>query len=250
MLSDPKAAVLAGAETQIRAAMLDWPLVRVSLQETPTSERTLLLQANLALKQQKTIAAIRALQQARQIAPTSAEVAFRLGQAYLDQGQFQPARRALERCLELSPEHLQALRVLGGLEVQSRRPDRALELQKRILAAEPRPIYGEWAKLGNLYLRAGQTEKALEALKRSLELEPLGYLAHRTLAQHYADTGQTRKAIEELRFLIQYYPALDPNFYLTLHELYLKVGDETAARWTLSNAKRIFPLDNRVQWRF
>ncbi|MDX2500019.1 MAG: hypothetical protein QNL14_05865, partial [Deltaproteobacteria bacterium] len=111
-------------------------------------------------------------------------------------------------------------------------------------------LYGEWARLGDLYLAVGQTAKALEASRRSLKLEPLGYLAHRNLARHFADSGQTQKAIEEHRFLIQYYPALDPNFYLKLHELYLKVGDETAARKILTKAKRIFPLDNRVQWRF
>ena len=64
------------------------------------------------------------------------------------------------------------------------------------------------------------------------------------------DSGQTQKAIEEHRFLIQYYPTLDAELYLKLHKLYLKVGNETAARRTLSKAKRIFPLDNQVQWRF
>jgi tetratricopeptide (TPR) repeat protein len=96
----------------------------------------------------------------------------------------------------------------------------------------------------------GQTAKALEASQRSLKLEPLGYLAHRNLARHFVDSGQTQKAIEEHRFLIQYYPTLDAELYLKLHELYLKMGNETAARKTLSKAKRIFPLDNRVQWRF
>jgi tetratricopeptide (TPR) repeat protein len=224
--------------------------VQEALNDTPESVRTLLLQANLALKQRRYLPAIHYLKRARKHAPRSAEVSFMLGKAYLEQGQHQPARRALEHCLQLSPGHLEALRALGGLEVQAGRLGRALELQKKVLAAKPRPIYGEWAKLGNLYLLAGQTEKGIEALKRSLELEPLGYLAHRTLARHFADSGQTRKAIEELRFLIQYYPALDPNFYLKLHELYLKAGEEKAARRTLSKAKRIFPLDNRVQWRF
>ena len=210
-LSDRKTAVLAGAETQIRSGMLNSPLgaplVREVLNDTPESERILLLQANLYLKQRRYIAAIHYLKLARKHAPRSAEVSFMLCKAYLEQGQHQSARRALEHCLQLSPGHLEALRALGGLEMQAGRLGRALELQKRVLAAKPRPIYGEWAKLGNLYLLTGQTDKALEALKRSLELEPLGYLARSTLAQHFADSGQTRKAMEELRFLIQYYPA-------------------------------------------
>lgn len=253
-LSDPKAAALAGAETQIRSGMLNFPLspslVQEALNNAPESERTLLLQANLALEQKRYLPAIYYLKKARQHAPRSAEVFYLLGKAYLEQVQYQPARQALERCLELLPEHLEALRALDGLEMQADHLERALALQKQILAAKPRPIYGEWAKLGNLYMLAGQTEGALEALQRSLELEPLGYLAHRTLAQYFADSGQTRKAIEELCFLIQYYPAVDASFYLKLQELYLKVGDETAARQTLCKAKRIFPFDNLVQWRF
>ena len=253
-LSDPKAGALAGAETQIRAGMLNFPmgasLAPEALNDTPESERTLLLQANLALEQRRYLPAIYYLKRARKQAPRSAEVSFLLGKAYLEQGQHQPARRALEQCLKLSPQNLEALRALAGLEVQAGRLERALELQKRIIAANPLHLYGEWARLGDLYLAVGQTAKGFEASRRSLKLEPLGYLAHRNLARHFVESGQTRKAIEEHRFLIQYYPTLDAQLYLKLHELYLKLGDETAARQTLSKAKRIFPLDNRVQWRF
>jgi tetratricopeptide (TPR) repeat protein len=232
------------------ASPLGAPLIQEALNDTPESERTLLLQANLALNQRRHQPAIYYLKRALKQAPRSAEVYFRLGKTYLEQGQHQPARQALESCLKISARHLEALKALAGLEVQAGRLERGLELQKQVVTANPRQLYGEWAKLGDLYLAMGRTAKALEASRRSLELEPLGYLARHTLAQHFADSGQTRKAIEELRFLIQYYPNLDSNFYLKLHDLYLKVGEEKAARRTLNKAKRIFPFDNRVQWRF
>jgi len=97
--------------------------------------------------------------------------------------------------LSATSRHLEALRTLTRLELRAGRLGRGLELMKRIIAAKPRHPYGEWAHLGNIYLAAGQTKKALE-----------GY-----------------------RFLIQYYPAEDPNFYLKLSDLYLKVGNEGAA---------------------
>jgi hypothetical protein len=43
---------------------------------------------------------------------------------------------------------------------------------------------------------------------------------------------------------------VEANLYLKLYDLYLKVGNEKAARKILSKAKRIFPSNAGVQWRF
>jgi spermidine synthase len=253
-LEDKKGAVLAGAETQIRARMLDQPvgasLVPVALRNAPESERTLLLRASVALAKKRGLTALSYLQRAEKLAPRSGEVAFRLGKLYLDQRQYQPARRALEKGLELSPQHPEALKALVWLEARTGRVERALELQQRLIAAEPPQLYEDWARLGKLYLAAGRNEKGLEAFKRSLELEPLGYLAHRNLADYFVRSGETQKAIEEHRFLIRYYPARDPSLYLRLSGLYRRTGNEGEAQKTLRKAKRLFPSNPRVQWGF
>lgn len=64
-------------------------------------------------------------------------------------------------------------------------------------------------------------------------------------------TVKTRAApyLTELN-LIQYYPLQEPELFLKLSDLYMRVGNEAAARKTLLKAKRILPANARVQWRF
>ena len=182
--------------------------------------------------------------------PNNAEIAFQLGKAYWDQGQGQAAREALEGCLKLEPEHLEGLKALFRVELSAGRPEQALAIQTRVVAAKPRNLYDEWANLGKISMAQGKTKEAIDALQQSLKLEPLGYLAHRNMAEYYAHAGKPQKAIEEYQFLIQHYPSEDANLYLRLHDLYLEVDHKEGARTTLRKAKRIFPFNSEIQWRF
>jgi tetratricopeptide (TPR) repeat protein len=199
------------------------------------------------MQQGRPLLALDYLQRAEKRAPANIRVAYALARFYLNQADEEQARRALEKCLQLSPRHQGALGALINLEMRARRTERALELQQRLIAAEPPRLYSEWARLGVLYLSTGQLEKALDAFAKSLELEPLGYVAHRNLADQFARVGETTRALEEYRFLIQYYPTNDPHVYLELSSLYRKSGRERAARQTLQKAKRIFPANPEVE---
>lgn len=252
--SDKKTVALAGAETQVQEGLLNHalgaPLVQEALTDAPESERILMLQATVDLAKNRTLQAIYRLQRARELAPNNAEIAFRLGKAYRNQGQGQAAREALEGCLKLDPEHVEALRALFRVELSVGRPEHALAIQKRIVAAEPENLYDEVANLGKISMTLGKTKEAIDALQRSLDLEPLGYLAHRNMAEYFVGSGKPQEAIPEYKFLIQHYPSEDANLYLSLHDLYLKVGNARAAEKLLGKAKRIFPSNSEIQWRF
>jgi tetratricopeptide (TPR) repeat protein len=167
-----------------------------------------------------------------------------------DQGQGQAAREAFESCLKLEPEHVEALKALFRVELSEKRLEPALAIQKRVVAAKPLNLYDEWANLGKINMAMGKTKEALEALKESLRLEPLGYLAHRNIAEYFVECGETQEAIREYKFLIQHYPSEDANLYLRLHDLYLKTDNTEAAGKLLAKAKRIFPKNSKIQWRF
>ena len=79
-----------------------------------------MLRANVDLKKKRYIPAIFFLQRAEKQAPNNAEIAFRLGKAYWDQGQGQTARKALEKCLKLDPRHLEGLTVRRVIFVPNR----------------------------------------------------------------------------------------------------------------------------------
>lgn len=250
VLEDRAAATLAAAETQMDIGMMRQPLGAVVVEEVlrsaADSERALLLRASVAVQQGKVLPALSYLQQAERLGP-SARVAFALAQFYLGQGQLEPGRQALEKCLKLSARHPGALAALVDLEVQAGRTEEAIELQQRLIAAGPPQLYHEWARLGELYFSAERTKEGVEALEKSLELEPLGYLAHRHVAGLLAQSGQAEKAIDEYRFLIQYYPARTPDLYLELAALYRRAGREDDARRVLARARRIFPTSPEVE---
>jgi spermidine synthase len=250
-LDDPGRALLAGAETQLRMGMLDHPLgaglVPDALRQDPDSPRTLMIRALVNVGNDRFVPALDHLQRAEKAAPDNPQVSFYLGRLYIRQGQDELARQALERCLRLSPRDGEALGSLRDLEARARRWERAIELQQRLIAAQPPQLYAEWARLGELYLSIGETGAAVEALRASLELEPLGYVAHRHAAKLLAHAGEVQKAIGEYRFLIQYYPTFDAELYLELAGLYQKIGNPSAARQTLEKARRIFPAHAEVE---
>ena len=78
----------------------------------------------------------------------------------------------------------------------------------------------------------------------------MGYRAGRYMAEYWMGTGNTRQAIEGYRSLVQFFPSEDADLYLKLYDLHLKDGNEEAARKLIKKAKRIFPTNARVQWRF
>ncbi len=257
-LPNPSAAALAGAETQVASGMLTHTLgaslVGKALRNTPASTRTMLLRARIAEHRGQYLTAIYNLQRAEKNAPQNATIPFQLGQLYWRQGESKMARKAFEKCLNLAPQHLEALRALARLELRAGNLELGLDLQQRVLATQhdvsSTTLYNDLANLGNIYMATGQTQNALEALNNSLALEPLGYVARRNLAEYHTRSGDIEKAIDAYEFLIQYYPAQEPKLYLALSELYIRVGRETASRQVLRKAKRIFPANAQVQWRF
>lgn len=254
-LTDSQTAVLAGAETQVRNGMLNHalgaPLLPEAIQ-TPESERTLLLRASLAFQQGRVLDAWDSLKRAQLLAPNNPRVLYNLAQFHLSQGKDAEARGLLERFLDLSLEdvdrlRLGALRALVELELRSRRVLRAIEIQERVIEANPESLYAEWARLGELLLLSGRTVEALQAFKESLELEPLGFSAHRNLAELLMGANQREQALVEYRFLVKNYPDRDPVIYLRMAEAYEGIGRAGAAKQALGKARRIFPSDARVE---
>lgn len=250
-VESPAGALVPAAETQMENGMLALPLGAASVSEllrsAPDSPRSLLVRARVALHQRRPLAALEALERAERLDPRNPAVAYWRGWLHLSQGQVELGRRALERCLALAPKHIEALQALVGLEIQTGRRERALQLQHRLIAAGPPGLYAEWARLGELYFSLGELERAAEAFDRSLELEPLGYTARRQRAELLLRAGRLLEAIEEYKFLLQFYPADDPGLYLQLSALYRQAGLRQAARATLRKAKRIFPTHVDVE---
>jgi tetratricopeptide (TPR) repeat protein len=129
------------------------------------------------------------------IADTAAEEAKVMGLAFVQIGEWQLARMALERTLLLDPIDAEAMAFLGHAEAQLGRP----AFTHLAGAIESRPDWplGHYL-LGLYYLRQGAYEFAVEEFQATLRLDPGNAQALADLARAYMGTGQYLEAEEAL----------------------------------------------------
>jgi arylsulfatase A-like enzyme/Flp pilus assembly protein TadD len=127
-----------------------------------------------------------------------------LGEAYLNTGELENARRALEAALALDERDYLVHRNLGDVEFASftRSRDqeayaRALACYERALELNPRDPSSHNA-LGFSYLQGGRPGEAIPYLKKALELYPGYDSALYNLGSAYFGAGDYTKALENL----------------------------------------------------
>jgi predicted O-linked N-acetylglucosamine transferase (SPINDLY family) len=125
------------------------------------------------------------------VSPTDQQLlqAFALHQ----QGRLTEAGRGYRQVLEAQPEHFDALHLLGLLALQNGEPERAIEMMRRALRANP-SVPAVHMNYGAALARLARHEAALASYDRALALDP-----------GYADAHFNRgNALQELK---QYAPA-------------------------------------------
>jgi tetratricopeptide (TPR) repeat protein len=227
-ISDPNAArgspatvqdVLQAGTRRVRSDLKSAPEVRAALLGTLSH-----VHASLgSYKQAKELAELSLAAEPARADLRTAAVLVDLGRISQDLGQFDDARKALHRALdirlrELGSEHLDVsavLNLLGGLEGQLENFENAIAFHRRALAiqektAGPNHIatYNSWRGMGMLYDRQGNPKAARECFERVLpiararygEVHPIVGDALNNLGMVYYELDQfakSRKAYEE-----------------------------------------------------
>lgn len=122
---------------------------------------------------------------------------FQLGVTYEQKKDFAQAAKAFQKCLELSPGFTEAMNYLGYMWAdQGVELDRALELLKKAVAAEPKNA-AYLDSLGWAYFKRKQLPEALENVSKAVDLseEPDATLLEH-LGDIFAAMGQNAKAVE------------------------------------------------------
>lgn len=104
-------------------------------------------------------------------------------------------RRALEQALELAPESAEAWQLVASLETVLGRRDEALAAARRAVALDPVST-GLQVDLGWTHYYAGGIDDAIVECRRSLELEPDNASARQCLVQALLVLGRWREANE------------------------------------------------------
>ena len=146
--------------------------------------------------------------------PRNADAYYNLGTLRLGQNDLEPARRFLERALQLKPNYPEAWNNLGMIAAQSGRADEAiLDFRKSIAQ---RPDYATaLLNLGNVYRRGRDFQEARKCFDRAIRLQPDNPETNYSLGMLYAQQGQMQQASEYLEKAI----ALRPGYAEALNNL-------------------------------
>ena len=143
-------------------------------------------------------AAIDAIQRALAIDGDFPEAHYLLGLCYRDVQKPEPARKSLEKAVQLRPGLLPALEELADLYRTLGRTDDHLMQLERLTALDPGPSRD--VALGLAYARAGQPERAITTLGRTAERhpeDPYAYVALGRVWLEIAQAGGDRVALSK-----------------------------------------------------
>lgn len=170
------------------------PLVNVAR----NSQRTQLLQAQLAVERRDFKTARELAQLLVRAAPDSARVRELAGAVDAEQGALQQAEVHLQRALRLDPQSVPARGLLAHALLRSGQPQRALDVLQPLLALA-QPGAEALALAAEAQLQLGDAKTAEGTLRRAGDLLPGDVRLRTALALSRQAQGQPEEAVRELR---------------------------------------------------
>jgi serine/threonine-protein kinase len=117
------------------------------------------------------------------------------------------ASKLARRAETLQPDSFDVLLVLGRVEQEEGRPERAIELFRR--AAELEPNSSEaWKRAGIAFQLIGRDAEATSALRRAVQLDPGYYSPHMALGATHFGRGRYSEAVDQFRIAAELAPDL------------------------------------------
>ena len=167
--------------------------------------------------------AINAYKRALELDPDCAAVYHSLGFAYYKEGEFDLARDALQKAIELNPLNTNYHYVFGQLledwtELEGAW-DRAIGEFTRTIELNPSHIEA-WYNRGLLYEKLGDLEKACDDFKQVVSREPTFHAARHNLGVLYIKQQQWEDAERVFEEILEVEPR-EPDAHYHLAEIYL-----------------------------
>ena len=217
------------------------------LANRPVTTGIALIRGRAALNHANYPSAFRAFDAALAIDLNSIEAAWGVAEADRHFGNNEKARAELEHILARDPQNLRALESLERLDADFSRWTEAEALQRRLLAADPRPSAAARAELGEILLREDKQEEAYRAMQARLAEDPYDYQMHFDLGGLLVQQKKWQEARTHLEFVMRFYPDEDARTYPLLIHADQALGDPSAAAKALRFGLRLFPSNEELQ---
>jgi tetratricopeptide (TPR) repeat protein len=162
--------------------------------------------------------AFQAYTRAVSVNPENIVAQLKLGQMLLLMGKTDEARKKADMILEKVPDHLEALELLAGVQVQEKDFEGGIKTLEKAASVNP-THFNTQLSLGRLLLLQGKPDKAEEHYQKAIALDPSSSVPYVELSRIYAGRGEWNKAEAVLKRMIMTsdstYHALDvlASFY-------------------------------------
>jgi tetratricopeptide (TPR) repeat protein len=179
------------------------------------------------------------IQASLQREPNNAKLFIKLGQAYWNDGDYQPAFEAFKQAVKLAPASAEAHNWIGAfLMGRGNLPDAISELRK---AVSLDPKYARaYTNLGSAFAKSGDLPGAVSAFQKALALEPNSWAAHLNLGLALRENGDAARALVHLRRVAEAQPQ-NPTVQCELGQTLRQNGDLSAAGAAFERALEIDP---------
>ncbi len=145
------------------------------------------------------------------------------GQAYLQKGNIESAKHAMDMATHVEPSNTRALNTLASYYVDANELQLAQDLVNRSLVIS-RDNEKTWLLKGDIATREGDIVSALEFYRHGYELAPQDHLILRNLAKAYLDLKDPTNARKYLEAILEQSPN-DPSASLLLAVISLGEGE-------------------------
>jgi spermidine synthase len=241
-ISDPQAALTAGAETLL--SLQDGPRAGAflgALEQYPPTSQTDLLRARWLLAKGKYDDARRAYADARQATPNNLDAELGLAEVSSLERDYSSAESLLTDCLAKNPQSVPVLANLAALDQTRSHWSDALSWQNKRIAADPAPPVEALELLGELSFRAGDFAGAARTYIDVLNRDAYFIDGHRVLGEIFRHAQQWNDARTQLEVVVRYAPMRDPTQYVSLADVYRNLGRTRDAQSVLDEGMRLFP---------
>ena len=248
-IADQREALIAGAETSMflqspeRAGLYISALAK----DSPTVE-TELLRADWLMAGKNLADARDAFANARRLDPSSVPAEMGLATVALRMQDYATSERILREVLDHQPGYPPALESYALLEASRGNLKEALQWQtKKVLAAPPAP-FDDLLLLADLLVRNGDTRAAEPVYAELLNRDPYNGQARLGLGELYRTENRWEEARVQFEVLVRYFPVASPDEYISLADIYRRMGRLQDAAYILRKGQRVFPDDaSRLQ---
>jgi tetratricopeptide (TPR) repeat protein len=162
------------------------------------------------------------------------------------EGRWEEAEQLYREVLRNNPTHVDAMRLLGNVTLQSGRIYQAERLFRRAVANAPDFVQAH-IDLGTALKKQSRLEEAIEQFRQAIRQEPQNVLAHYLLASTLSLAAQTYEAVESYQRVLEFAPK-HTGAMLGLGHVLKTVGRQDEAIEAYRNCIRLKPQNGEIYW--